>query len=58
MQMQEDEIQLLKMALADVLQRLNISQENQAAAGGGRRAPAAKGEQSSDIRWEKHSFIF
>uniref|UniRef100_A0A8C7WMI7 Echinoderm microtubule-associated protein-like 1 n=1 Tax=Oryzias sinensis TaxID=183150 RepID=A0A8C7WMI7_9TELE len=35
MQMQEDEIQLLKMALADVLKRLNISEEHQAA---GRRA--------------------
>uniref|UniRef100_A0A8C3A5F1 Echinoderm microtubule-associated protein-like 1 n=1 Tax=Cyclopterus lumpus TaxID=8103 RepID=A0A8C3A5F1_CYCLU len=32
MQMQEDEIQLLKMALADVLKRLNISEEHQAAA--------------------------
>ncbi|XP_039982088.1 echinoderm microtubule-associated protein-like 1 [Xiphias gladius] len=40
MQMQEDEIQLLKMALADVLKRLNISEEHQAAAG--RRAPGAK----------------
>ncbi|KAG5277338.1 hypothetical protein AALO_G00116380 [Alosa alosa] len=30
-QMQEDEIQLLKMALADVLKRLNISEEQQAA---------------------------
>uniref|UniRef100_A0A3B3DVF0 EMAP like 1 n=1 Tax=Oryzias melastigma TaxID=30732 RepID=A0A3B3DVF0_ORYME len=35
MQMQEDEIQLLKMALADVLKRLSISEEQQAA---GRRA--------------------
>lgn len=43
--MQEDEIQLLKMALADVLKRLNISEEHQAAAG--RRAPGAKGEQRS-----------
>ncbi|CAG5928241.1 unnamed protein product [Menidia menidia] len=43
MQMQEDEIQLLKMALADVLKRLNISEEHQAAAAAaGRRAPAAK----------------
>ncbi|XP_046877330.1 LOW QUALITY PROTEIN: echinoderm microtubule-associated protein-like 4 [Hypomesus transpacificus] len=32
MQMQEDEIQLLKMALSDVLKRLNISEEHQAAA--------------------------
>ncbi|XP_069572285.1 echinoderm microtubule-associated protein-like 1 [Brachyistius frenatus] len=40
MQMQEDEIQLLKMALADVLKRLNISEEHQAAAG--RRASGAK----------------
>uniref|UniRef100_A0AAR2KG23 Uncharacterized protein n=1 Tax=Pygocentrus nattereri TaxID=42514 RepID=A0AAR2KG23_PYGNA len=30
-QMQEDEIQLLKMALADVLKRLNISEEQTAA---------------------------
>ncbi|XP_029965438.1 echinoderm microtubule-associated protein-like 1 [Salarias fasciatus] len=48
MQMQEDEIQLLKLALADVLKRLNISEEHQAAAAasaaGGRRAgtPGAK----------------
>ncbi|XP_017264518.1 echinoderm microtubule-associated protein-like 1 isoform X2 [Kryptolebias marmoratus] len=42
MQMQEDEIQLLKMALADVLKRLNISEEHQAAAAGGRRAAGAK----------------
>ncbi|XP_031610924.1 echinoderm microtubule-associated protein-like 1 isoform X2 [Oreochromis aureus] len=45
MQMQEDEIQLLKMALADVLKRLNISEEHQAAAAAaaaGRRAPGAK----------------
>ncbi|XP_078130875.1 uncharacterized protein LOC144533412 isoform X1 [Sander vitreus] len=35
MQMQEDEIQLLKMALADVLKRLNISEEHQAAAASG-----------------------
>ncbi|XP_034555690.1 echinoderm microtubule-associated protein-like 1 isoform X2 [Notolabrus celidotus] len=47
MQMQEDEIQLLKLALADVLKRLNISEEHQAAAAaasatGGRRATGAK----------------
>ncbi|XP_053193265.1 echinoderm microtubule-associated protein-like 1 [Scomber japonicus] len=43
MQMQEDEIQLLKMALADVLKRLNISEEHQAAAAAaGRRTPGAK----------------
>ncbi|XP_061563105.1 echinoderm microtubule-associated protein-like 1 isoform X2 [Cololabis saira] len=43
MQMQEDEIQLLKMALADVLKRLNISEEHlAAAAGAGRRAPGVK----------------
>ncbi|XP_054900187.1 echinoderm microtubule-associated protein-like 1 isoform X2 [Poeciliopsis prolifica] len=42
MQMQEDEIQLLKLALADVLKRLNISEEHQAAAAAGRRAPGAK----------------
>lgn len=45
MQMQEDEIQLLKMALADVLKRLNISEEHQAAAAAaGRKVPAFKGE--------------
>lgn len=46
MQMQEDEIQLLKMALADVLKRLNISEEHQAAAAGaasGRRSAGNKG---------------
>ncbi|CAL8313261.1 unnamed protein product [Lota lota] len=50
MQMQEDEIQLLKMTLADVLKRLNVSEEHQAstssstaATSGGRRAPGAKG---------------
>ncbi|TNN40159.1 Echinoderm microtubule-associated protein-like 1 [Liparis tanakae] len=32
MQMQEDEIQLLKMALADVLKRLSVSEERRAAA--------------------------
>nr|XP_046230090.1 echinoderm microtubule-associated protein-like 1 [Scatophagus argus] len=43
MQMQEDEIQLLKMALADVLKRLNISEEHQAAAlAAGRRPLASK----------------
>lgn len=45
MQMQEDEIQLLKLALADVLKRLNISEEHQAAAAAGRRTLGAKGEQ-------------
>ncbi|XP_043961942.1 echinoderm microtubule-associated protein-like 1 isoform X1 [Gambusia affinis] len=42
MQMQEDEIQLLKLALADVLKRLNISEEHQAAAAAGRRTLGAK----------------
>ncbi|XP_029983937.1 echinoderm microtubule-associated protein-like 1 isoform X2 [Sphaeramia orbicularis] len=42
MQMQEDEIQLLKMALADVLKRLNISEEHQAAAASAKRAPGVK----------------
>ncbi|XP_031656859.1 echinoderm microtubule-associated protein-like 1 isoform X1 [Oncorhynchus kisutch] len=37
MQMQDDEIQLLKMALADVLKRLNISEEHQA-----KKGPAEK----------------
>ncbi|XP_021468168.1 uncharacterized protein LOC110529866 isoform X4 [Oncorhynchus mykiss] len=40
MQMQEDEIQLLKMALADVLKRLNISEEHQAA--NTKKGPAGK----------------
>ncbi|XP_059897032.1 echinoderm microtubule-associated protein-like 1 isoform X1 [Gadus macrocephalus] len=45
MQMQEDEIQLLKMTLADVLKRLNVSEEHQAStsSSGGRRTPGAKG---------------
>lgn len=48
MQMQEDEIQLLKMALADVLKRLNISEEHQAAAAAaGKRPLGAKGEERS-----------
>ncbi|XP_060908417.1 echinoderm microtubule-associated protein-like 1 isoform X2 [Labrus mixtus] len=42
MQMQEDEIQLLKLSLADVLKRLNISEEHQAAAAAGRRPLGAK----------------
>uniref|UniRef100_A0A4W5KUI0 EMAP like 1 n=1 Tax=Hucho hucho TaxID=62062 RepID=A0A4W5KUI0_9TELE len=41
MQMQDDEIQLLKMALADVLKRLNISEEHQAA--NTKKGPAEKG---------------
>ncbi|MEQ2197575.1 hypothetical protein XENOCAPTIV_000478, partial [Xenoophorus captivus] len=36
-QMQEDEIQLLKSALADVVRRLNLSEEQQAT--GSRRGP-------------------
>jgi len=36
-QMQEDEIQLLKSALADVVRRLNLSEEQQAM--GSRRGP-------------------
>ncbi|XP_064780651.1 nascent polypeptide-associated complex subunit alpha, muscle-specific form-like [Oncorhynchus masou masou] len=40
MQMQEDEIQLLKMALADVLKRLNISEEHKAA--NTKKGPAGK----------------
>lgn len=42
-QMQEDEIQLLKSALADVVRRLNASEEQQAMSS--RRGPT-KGEQS------------
>ncbi|KAM6992274.1 uncharacterized protein LKV04_008329 isoform 3-T3 [Tautogolabrus adspersus] len=42
MQMQEDEIQLLKLSLADVLKRLNISEEHQAASAAGRRPSGAK----------------
>ncbi|KAM3602452.1 uncharacterized protein V6R79_004425 [Siganus canaliculatus] len=41
MQMQEDEIQLLKLALADVLKRLNISEEHQAAAAAAATTAAA-----------------
>ncbi|XP_056151155.1 echinoderm microtubule-associated protein-like 1 [Lampris incognitus] len=41
MQMQDDEIQLLKMALADVLKRLNIAEEHHAVTAG-RRASGAK----------------
>ncbi|XP_071007814.1 echinoderm microtubule-associated protein-like 1 [Oncorhynchus clarkii lewisi] len=40
MQMQDDEIQLLKMALADVLKRLNISEEHQAT--NAKKGPAEK----------------
>ncbi|KAK6297621.1 hypothetical protein J4Q44_G00322040 [Coregonus suidteri] len=40
MQMQDDEIQLLKMALADVLKRLNISEEHQVA--NAKKGPAEK----------------
>lgn len=45
MQMQEDEIQLLKMTLADVLKRLNISEEPQSAnaAASGKRTSGTKG---------------
>ncbi|XP_057678382.1 echinoderm microtubule-associated protein-like 1 isoform X2 [Corythoichthys intestinalis] len=45
MQMQEDEIQLLKMTLADVLKRLNISEEHRAASAptSGRRTSGTKG---------------
>ncbi|KAK5605975.1 hypothetical protein CRENBAI_002602 [Crenichthys baileyi] len=44
MQMQEDEIQLLKLALADVLKRLSITEEQPAAsaAAAGRRTPGTK----------------
>lgn len=54
MQMQEDEIQMLKMALADVLKRLNISEEHQAAAAASasRRSSGAKCEQNSADRHE------
>ncbi|KAJ8009489.1 hypothetical protein DPEC_G00089410 [Dallia pectoralis] len=40
MQMQEDEIQMLKMTLADVMKRLNISEEHQAA--NSKKGPAGK----------------
>lgn len=56
-QMQEDEIQLLKMALADVLKRLNISEEHHAAAATTSRRPtSAKGEQNSACRPEQVRF--
>lgn len=41
-QMQEDEIQLLKSALADVVRRLNVSEEQQAM--GSRRGPTKGSE--------------
>lgn len=44
-QMQEDEIQLLKSALADVVRRLNLSEEQQAM--GSRRGPTKGNKQSS-----------
>uniref|UniRef100_A0A669D908 EMAP like 1 n=1 Tax=Oreochromis niloticus TaxID=8128 RepID=A0A669D908_ORENI len=44
-QMQEDEIQLLKSALADVVRRLNVSEEQQAM--GARRGPTKGNIQSS-----------
>ncbi|XP_056284935.1 uncharacterized protein LOC130203070 [Pseudoliparis swirei] len=40
MQMQEDEIQLLRMALADVLKRLSVSEERRAAAASTGRRPS------------------
>ncbi|XP_019737679.1 uncharacterized protein LOC109523161 isoform X1 [Hippocampus comes] len=45
MQVQEDEIQLLKMTLADVLKRLNISEEHRSAnaAASGKRTSGSKG---------------
>lgn len=43
--MQEDEIQLLKSALADVVRRLNVSEEQQAM--GARRGPTKGNIQSS-----------
>lgn len=46
-QMQEDEIQLLKSALADVVRRLNLSEEQQAL--GSRKGPT-KGNTES-INW-------
>uniref|UniRef100_A0A3Q3K7T1 EMAP like 1 n=1 Tax=Monopterus albus TaxID=43700 RepID=A0A3Q3K7T1_MONAL len=56
MQMQEDEIQLLKMALADVLKRLNISEKHQAAAAG-RRAPDAKVRPASLALPSRHPMV-
>ncbi|CAL9691990.1 unnamed protein product [Knipowitschia caucasica] len=44
MQMQEDEIQLLKMALADVLKRLNLTEEHQASATAATAARRAGGK--------------
>lgn len=46
-QMQEDEIQLLKSALADVVRRLNVSEEQQAM--GSRRGPT---------KGNKHTAVF
>lgn len=46
-QMQEDEIQLLKSALADVVRRLNVSEEQQVM--GSRRGPT-KGNTATPAR--------
>lgn len=53
MQMQEDEIQLLKMALADVLKRLDISEEHHAAAAAaaGKRPAGTKGKTKTFSRF-------
>lgn len=61
-QMQEDDIQLLKSALADVVRRLNITEEQQAVLnrkgptkGGHRRHPgAAGGWASRTLAWPVH----
>ncbi|XP_068432639.1 echinoderm microtubule-associated protein-like 1 [Clinocottus analis] len=49
MQMQEDEIQLLKMALADVLKRLNISEEHQAAAAASSNSRRSSGSKARPV---------
>ncbi|XP_034017640.1 echinoderm microtubule-associated protein-like 1 [Thalassophryne amazonica] len=47
MQMQEDEIQLLKKALTDVLKRLNISEDHRGTAAAVRKAPGVKARPAS-----------
>uniref|UniRef100_A0A672IHS8 Uncharacterized protein n=1 Tax=Salarias fasciatus TaxID=181472 RepID=A0A672IHS8_SALFA len=54
-QMQEDEIQLLKSALADVVRRLNLSEEQQAL--GSRRGPTKGNPLSSRSRSSSGAFI-
>lgn len=47
-QMQEDDIQLLKSALADVVRRLNITEEQQAVLN--RKGPTKGGHDAASVR--------